>query len=131
MYAAARPPTEEKAERPPQDGTARLEHLCRLIAAANPERPNLRGIALLIPYEWTRSNDSLLKVSAIRDDLQTIRQVFKLRCPTVTVFCVRESLPGFSEFTAPARQGASTDAVRVLGPRIAQPRRVPRTAWTG
>ena len=106
MYAAARPPTEEKAEPSPQDGTARLEHLCRLIAAANPERPNLRGIAVLIPYEWTRSNDSLLKVSAIRDDLQTIRQVFKLRCPTVTVFCMRESLPGFSEFTTrlPARE---------------------------
>jgi IcmF-related N-terminal domain len=106
MYAAARPVAEGAAEPPAQDGTARLEYLCRLIAAANLERPTLRGIAVLVPYEWTRGTESLLQVSAIRDDLETIRQTLKLRCPTVSVFCVRGALAGFSEFTSrlPSRE---------------------------
>jgi len=110
-YAGAGPvaaavPAEGAPERPASDGAARLEHLCRLIVAENPERPTLRGIAVLIPYEWTRGTDSLMRVSAIRDDLQTVRQVSRLCCPTLTVFCVRDGLPGFNEFTTrlPARE---------------------------
>jgi type VI secretion system protein ImpL len=106
MYVAPRPVAEGTAGPPARDGTSRLEHLCGLIAAANPERPTLRGIAVLVPYEWTRGTESLLQVSAIRDDLETIRQTLRLRSPTVSVFCVRGSLPGFSEFTArlPSRE---------------------------
>jgi hypothetical protein len=83
-----------------QEGTARLEYLCRLIAAQNPELPTVRGVAVLLPFEWAIDPDSLRQVAAVRDDLQTIRSAFKVRCPTLAVFCIRESLPGFHEFAA-------------------------------
>lgn len=83
------------------EGTARLEHLCRLIAAENPTEPIVRGVAVLIPLEWARGVSTLRQVPAIRDDLQTVRSVLKLRCPTVTVCCLQEeSIPGFNDFTS-------------------------------
>lgn len=82
-------------------GTTRLEHLCRLIAAENPAEPIVRGVAVLIPLEWARGVSSARQVPAIRDDLQTVRSVLKLRCPTVAVCCLQEeSIPGFNDFTS-------------------------------
>jgi hypothetical protein len=82
------------------EGTARLEFLCRLIADLNPERPILRGIAILVPFEWVQGPNSLRQVSAIRDDLQVIRRSLKVRCPTLTVCCLQESIPGFNDFAS-------------------------------
>src|SRR5262249_57761770 len=71
-----------------------------VITAENPERPILRGVAVLLPLEWASSPDGLQRVVAVRDDLQTIRRAFKVRCTTVSVFCLRDSLPGFNEFAS-------------------------------
>jgi IcmF-related N-terminal domain len=80
------------------EGTARLEFLCRLIAELNPERPILRGVAILVPFDWAQKSNSLRQVSAIRDDLQVIRRILKVRCPTLSVCCLPDSIPGFSDF---------------------------------
>lgn len=82
------------------EGTARLEYICRLIASLNPERPILRGIAILLPFDWAGRPDFLRQSSAMRDDLQTIRRTFRLRCPTLTIFCLQESIPGFNDFAS-------------------------------
>ena len=109
------------------EGTARLDYLCRLIASLNPERPTLRGIAILLPFDWSGRPDFLRQSSAMRDDLQTIRRTLRLRCPTLTVCCLQESIPGFNDFASrlpanlrhlrcgfsvPIAQGASGAVIR-------------------
>ncbi len=88
--------------RPGGDGASRLEHLCRLIAAENPLEPILRGIVgLLTPDEREAAGASRRDVAAIREALQIIRRTLKVRCPTVTVYCLHdESIPGFNDFTS-------------------------------
>lgn len=82
------------------EGSDRLLYLCNLIRSLNPEMPILRGVAVLIPYEWVTGADSLRRVAAVRDDLQTIRSTLRLRAPVLAILCVRDSQPGFNEFVA-------------------------------
>ncbi len=88
-----------------EDGTARLVELCGKILALNPEQPVLRGVAVLFPMEKAASPELLQGVGSLRNDLQTIRAELGVRCPTLAVFCLRESYAGFDEFTARIPQG--------------------------
>ncbi len=106
-------------------GTERLEYLCGLITAASPERPTLRGIAVLLPFEWTSGPDPLRRVAAVREDIQTIRRAFKVRCPILAIFCLNESMPGFTEFAArlpsnlrQSRCGFSVPTILPFGPDV-------------
>jgi type VI secretion system protein ImpL len=82
------------------EGGARLKYLCQRIAALGAEPPTLRGTAVLIPFEWATGKDSLRRVAAVRDDLQTIQATLQVRAPVLVVFCLQESMPGFNEFAA-------------------------------
>ncbi len=83
-----------------EEGTARMVELCRKILALNPEQPVLRGLAVLYPMEKAASAELLQGIGALRNDLQTIRAELNVRCPTLAVFCLRESYAGFDEFAA-------------------------------
>lgn len=82
------------------EGTARLEYLCRKLAALSPDRPMLRGVAVLFPAETATSPEALKQIGPLRNDLQTIQSAFTVRCPLIAVFCSRGSGSGFNEFAA-------------------------------
>lgn len=82
------------------EGTARLEFLCRKIAALNPEQPTLRGIAVLFPKEKATAPETLKQIGPLRNDLQTIQSELRVRCPVIAVLCSQESGSGFNEFAA-------------------------------
>ena len=83
-----------------EEGTARLEFLCRKIEALSPERPTLRGIAVLFPREQATASETLRRIGPLRNDLQTIQSGLKVRCPVIAVFCTRGRGSGFDEFAA-------------------------------
>ena len=94
------------AGEPDGEGVARLEALCRLVAAVSPERPTLRGVVVLIPYRWPAGGRFFREAKAIYDDLVAVRRALGVVCPTVTVFQLTEepeSLPGVSEYVAGIR----------------------------
>ena len=78
----------------------RLKHLMKKIEELNEELPVLRGIAVLLPFEWATSSDALRQASALREDLQTIRSILRVQAPTLAIFCLRQSDSGFNEFAA-------------------------------
>ncbi len=78
----------------------RLQHLMKKIHDQNQEMPILRGIAVLLPFEWATGPDALRQASALREDLQTIRSLLGIQAPTVAIFCLRQSDGGFNEFAA-------------------------------
>jgi hypothetical protein len=80
------------------EGSGRLENLCRKILALNPDLPVLRGVAVLYPFAKAGTPELLQKAGALRNDLQTIRTDLKVRCPTLAVLCLHESYSGFDEF---------------------------------
>lgn len=87
--------------------TARLRHLCKLIARARwPDCP-INGILVLIPFAGT-ADDAVGNDTGLicQRDLDTIREVFRLRCPVMALVCDLEQTPGFSEFVKriPAEQ---------------------------
>ncbi len=106
-------------------GTDQLEYLCSLLTAATPETPMLRGIAVLLPFDWASGPDPIRRSAPVRDDIQTIRRAFQVRCPILTIFCMNESMPGFTEFAArlprnlrQSRCGFSVPSSLVFGPEI-------------
>jgi hypothetical protein len=82
------------------EGSGRLENLCRKILALNPELPVLRGAAVLYPFAKAGSPELLQKVGGLRNDLQIVRTELKVRSPTIAVLCLHESYSGFNEFAA-------------------------------
>lgn len=82
------------------EGAGRLEHLCRLLLAERPDCPVVRGVAVLFPIGWAVRPDACKLAAAVRDDLRTIRRVFKVRCPVFALFPGLEALPGLAEFVA-------------------------------
>lgn len=82
------------------EGTARLEALCRRLAALSPERPTLRGIAVLFPMEKATADETLKRIGPLRNDLQTIQGALKVRCPVIAVVCAEGPGTGFEEFAA-------------------------------
>ncbi|MDG3005792.1 type VI secretion protein IcmF/TssM N-terminal domain-containing protein [Paludisphaera mucosa] len=108
-------------------GTSRLERLCGWIAGLNPEKPPIRGVAVLIPLDEATSPEALKTVGPLRNDLQVIQAGLKVRCPVIAVFCLRDGRSGFGEFAArmPAalrnnRCGFSTPASRPFDHAVAE-----------
>ena len=103
-----------------REGTARLEHLCRLVARLAPERPPLRGVAVLLPMDGAPGPEAPAEITGLRDDLQAIRAAFKVQCPTYVVMVPQGASHGFEEFAArmPAnlRQGRCGFSVPVSRP---------------
>lgn len=81
------------------EGAARLDWLCQKLRALNLEMPVLGGLGILFPLEKAASTEVLQGVGALRNDLQSIRDVLQVRCPTIAVFCQHEPDPCFEEFT--------------------------------
>ena len=81
-------------------GVARLEALCRLLLAERPDCPIVGGVAVLFPNGWAAQADAPRRAGAVRDDLQAIGRVLKVRCPTYALFTQMEAVPGLPEFLA-------------------------------
>ena len=79
---------------------ARIEALCRTLLALQPDRPAVRGVAVLFPIEWASQPETVKSAAAVREDLQAVRRVLKVRCPVFALFPQMEAVPGFPEFTA-------------------------------
>lgn len=79
-------------------GTRRLEAVCALVRAENPDCPIVRGVVVLFPISWAGLPESIRWATSLRDDLRSIERLFKVRCPVFTLFPQMESTPGFGEF---------------------------------
>jgi hypothetical protein len=95
--------------------TARLRHLCRLMARDRSPRCALNGILVLIPFAATDSlQDATDTADAISRDLTAARAVLGVHCPVLSVVCDMESAPGFSEFV---EQFSEKERLRRMGQR--------------
>jgi type VI protein secretion system component VasK len=79
-------------------GASRLEHLCQRLLALQPDCPAVRGVAVVFPLSWALQPDAPRRAASVREDLQTIRRVLKVRCPAFALFTEMETVPGFTEF---------------------------------
>ena len=79
-------------------GSARLEDLCRRLLARDPERPPVRGVAVLFPISWAARPESVKWAAAVRDDLRAVQRAMKVRCPVFAIHVEMETVPGFLEF---------------------------------
>jgi hypothetical protein len=78
---------------------SRLAHLCHLIVRDREPFCPINAIMLLIPLGGTDTErDAQQTADAVQGDLETIRQVFQLECPLLTVLSDMETLPGFGQF---------------------------------
>jgi type VI protein secretion system component VasK len=80
------------------EGVHRMEYLCRLIAAHQPDCPVVRGVVVLFPISWVGQRDSVKMAAALRDDLNAIRRTLKVRLPVFALIPEMETVPGFNEF---------------------------------
>gem|GEM_PF-1215487 len=107
-------------------GAARLGRLITWIRDLNPEKPPLRGIALLVPLEEATSADGLRAVAPLRNDLQLILSGLAVRCPVILILCVRDGRSGWAEFASrmptglrDSRCGFSTPSSRAFDASVA------------
>ena len=80
------------------DGVARIEALCRILLAEGRDCPIVRGVVALFPAGWTTSGEAVRWASALRDDLNAIERVTRVRPPVFAMIPEMESVPGFPEF---------------------------------
>ncbi|MER3416889.1 MAG: hypothetical protein C4297_11850 [Gemmataceae bacterium] len=79
--------------------SARLAHLCQLIARQRCPWCPANGIVVLIPVAATESDELAdLAVFCAQSDLSTVRRTWHLRCPIFGVLVDLETVPGFREF---------------------------------
>src|SRR5262245_49421626 len=79
--------------------TARLKHLCRLIARDRRPHCPLNGILLVVPFAATAADEDANQTGAIcRADLAAARAVLQVHCPHVVLLADMEKTPGFAEF---------------------------------
>lgn len=79
--------------------SARLGHLCRLIARDRRPRCGLNGILVLIPFASTDTTQDAADVAdSIQRDLEVTRSAFGVHCPVLALLCDMESAPGFGRF---------------------------------
>lgn len=83
---------------PEAGGTARLEHLGRLLLAQQPDCPVVRGVAVVFPISWALQPDAARWAAAVRDDLRTLQRILQVRFPVFALFTEMETVPGFTEF---------------------------------
>jgi IcmF-related N-terminal domain len=97
----------ERKGRPPllkspvevQLASARLRHLCRLVARDRRPFCAINGLVVLVPWLATDSDEEAAQTSTIcQHDLQITREVFKLNCPVVALLVDMEKTAGFREF---------------------------------
>jgi type VI secretion system protein ImpL len=79
-------------------GSDHLEDLCRQLLARDPERPPLRGIAVLFPISWSARPESVKWAAVVRDDVRAVQRAMKVRCPVFALHVEMETVPGFLEF---------------------------------
>jgi hypothetical protein len=79
--------------------TARLQHLCRLIARDRQPWCPLNGMLFLVPFAATDTDDLAHQTSEITQrDYSTARDALKVNCPAFAMVCDLESLAGFRDF---------------------------------
>jgi type VI secretion system protein ImpL len=81
-------------------GTARLEHLCRMLLRLDPERPVVRGVVVLFPVDWAADAGAAARAAAVREDLRAIQEMLRIRPPVFALFDRAEKLAGCPEFIA-------------------------------
>jgi len=87
--------------------SARLRHLCQLIARDRRPRCPVNGILLLLPIHSTDTDADANQAGLVcQRDLATVAETFRVRCPLMTLVCDVEKLGGFAEFLErfPAKQ---------------------------
>jgi hypothetical protein len=90
--------------------SARLAHLCRLIARDRQPFCPVNGILPVIPFTATDSREDASQTRAdLAADLKSARAALKVNCPRYALVADLESVPGFCEFVKrfPAQQRAA------------------------
>ncbi len=86
--------------------TARLRHLCKLIARDRQPYCPVNGVLVLLPLEATATpHDALETGATCRHDLATVREAARTDCPRFAVLCDGERLPGLSDLIAHFPEG--------------------------
>jgi hypothetical protein len=81
--------------------SARLRHLCRLIASSRRPYCPVNGILLVVPLGATESDEDANQTGRLcQEDLRSARQSFQIQCPVIALLGDLENLPGgcFREF---------------------------------
>jgi hypothetical protein len=81
--------------------SARLGHLCRLIARDRRPYCPINGILLLVPFAGGESEEDANQLGALcQQDLSVARKVLRVNCPVFALVCDLEKAPGFADFLA-------------------------------
>jgi hypothetical protein len=79
--------------------TARLRHLCRMIARDRRPFCPVNGVLVLIPFQATSSDADAREAAALcQRDLDSVRETLQVYCPVFVMVCDLERAPGFPEF---------------------------------
>ena len=118
--------------------TARLRHLCRLIARDRRPYCPVNGILLLVPLAASDSDDDAHQTALVcQHDLATAQAALQVHCPRIALVCDLETVPGFAEFAHhfPERQRQRRLGQRfplVPAPEVAVPQAIEEMgAWIG
>jgi hypothetical protein len=96
--AQARARARPKRVGDPEYHAARLRHLARLISRDRRGFCPINGILIALPISVVDSKSDADEIAAAcRADLTAAFDVFRMRCPVLTMICGLEDLPGFAE----------------------------------
>ncbi len=96
--------------------TARLQHLCRLLAKTRHPYCPVNGMVLLLPLAVMAGATEASQIASLTQlDVQAVYDVLQVDCPCFAIVCDLEQAPGFREFidSIPA-----ADKLRPLGQRF-------------
>ncbi len=109
--------------------TARLKHLCQLVARDRHPYCPINGVLLLVPFAASDTKEDADQTGTICQlDLATIRRGLQVHCPLFAMVCDLEKAPGFRDFTErfPADQRQRRVGLRLpLAPDLAQGESLP------
>ncbi len=90
----------------PEAHLSRLRHLCRLIIRDRRGFCPINGVLVTFPIGVDTRNDLADLADALRKDLTTIFDLFRMRCPVLALIGGLEQIDGFSELVErlPAEQ---------------------------
>jgi type VI protein secretion system component VasK len=78
--------------------TARLKHLCQLIARDRKPWCPINGLVLLIPLPGTNDQHANDTAGICQKDVAAVREVTQMHFPSLAVLSDMEKMPGFAEF---------------------------------